>query len=94
MLSSRRIAARLAGGLVDDRVGVGDVAQRRDVRQRGLWVTFAAGCSAVYQAMVVVLAGVIGYAFVRARRESTGQVPAPADLEAAATGGENPEGRS
>ncbi len=59
-----------------------------------LWVTFAAGYSAVYQAMVVVLAGVILYAFVRARRESTGQVPAPADLEAAATGGENPEGQS
>ena len=34
-----------------------------------LWVTFAAGYSAVYQAMVVVLAGIILYAFLNARRE-------------------------
>ena len=33
-----------------------------------LWVTFAAGYSAVYQAMVVVLAGIILYAFLKARR--------------------------
>jgi basic amino acid/polyamine antiporter, APA family len=32
-----------------------------------LWVTFAAGYSAVYQAMVVVLAGIILYAFIKAR---------------------------
>ena len=44
-----------------------------------LWVTFAAGYSAVYQAMVVVLVGIILYAFLKARRERTGQVPAPAD---------------
>ena len=59
-----------------------------------LWVTFAAGYSAVYQAMVVVLAGAILYAFVRARRERLGQVPAPTDLAAAVTRGENSEGRS
>jgi APA family basic amino acid/polyamine antiporter len=59
-----------------------------------LWVTFAAGYSAVYQAMVVVLAGVILYAFVRARRERLGQVPAPTDLAVAVTRGENSEGRS
>jgi basic amino acid/polyamine antiporter, APA family len=35
-----------------------------------LWVTFAAGYSAVYQAMVIVLAGVILYAFLNARRGS------------------------
>jgi len=52
-----------------------------------LWVTFAAGYSAVYQAMVVVLAGIILYAFIQARRERVGQVPAPADL--AASPGEN-----
>jgi APA family basic amino acid/polyamine antiporter len=46
-----------------------------------LWVTFAAGYSAVYQAMVVVLAGIILYAFIRARRERLGQVPAPIDTE-------------
>ena len=59
-----------------------------------LWVTFAAGYSAVYQAMVVVLAGIILYAFVRAHREPAGAVPAPADLAAAVTRGENPEGQS
>jgi basic amino acid/polyamine antiporter, APA family len=51
-----------------------------------LWVTFAAGYSAVYQAMVVVLAGIILYAFIRAHRERLGQVPAPADIA--------PEGQS
>jgi hypothetical protein len=44
--------------------------------------------------MVVVLAGVILYAFVRARRERLGQVPAPTDLAVAVTRGENSEGRS
>ena len=44
-----------------------------------LWVTFAAGYSAVYQAMVVVLLGIILYAFLKARRERLGQVQAPAD---------------
>ena len=45
-----------------------------------MWVTFAAGWSAVYQAMVLVLAGVIIYALVAAQRERTGQVPEPADV--------------
>ena len=44
-----------------------------------LWVTFAAGYAAVYQAMVIVLAGVIVYAFLKARREHLGQAEAPAD---------------
>src|SRR5580658_6326264 len=56
-----------------------------------LWVAFASGYSAVYQAMVVVLAGVILYAFVRAHRERTGQIPAPADLAGTV---ENQEGQS
>jgi basic amino acid/polyamine antiporter, APA family len=51
-----------------------------------MWVAFAAGYSAVYQAMVVVLAGIILYAFVQAHRESTGQIPAPADLTGGAGG--------
>ncbi len=34
-----------------------------------LWVTFAAGYAAVYQAMVVVLAGVILYAFIKALKD-------------------------
>jgi basic amino acid/polyamine antiporter, APA family len=48
-----------------------------------MWVTFAAGYSAVYQAVLVVLIGVIIYAFLKARRERLGQAQAPA---AAATG--------
>ena len=44
--------------------------------------------------MVVLLIGVILYAFVRAHREDRGQVPAPTDLAAAAGGGDNPEGQS
>src|SRR6516225_6446655 len=44
-----------------------------------MWVTFAAGYQAVYQALVVVLAGVIAYAFLKAQRERAGQVAAPVD---------------
>jgi basic amino acid/polyamine antiporter, APA family len=44
-----------------------------------MWVTFAVGYQAVYQALVVVLAGVIVYAFLRAQRERAGPVAAPAD---------------
>ncbi len=44
-----------------------------------MWVTFAAGYAAVYQALVVVLAGVILYAFLKAYRERTGQAAAPVD---------------
>jgi basic amino acid/polyamine antiporter, APA family len=51
-----------------------------------MWVTFAAGYQAVYQALVVVLAGLVVYAFLKAQRERAGQIAAPADnppLEAA-----------
>ena len=44
-----------------------------------MWVTFAAGYQSVYQALILVLAGVVVYAFLKAHREDTGQVPAPAD---------------
>jgi APA family basic amino acid/polyamine antiporter len=44
------------------------------------WVTFAAGWAAVYQAMILVLGGVILYAFIKAWRERTGQVPEPAGI--------------
>ena len=44
-----------------------------------MWVTFAAGYAAVYQALVIVLAGVVIYAFLKAGRERAGQVAAPAD---------------
>jgi hypothetical protein len=39
--------------------------------------------------MVVVLAGIILYAFIQARRERTSEAPAAADLAAAAAGSEN-----
>jgi APA family basic amino acid/polyamine antiporter len=47
-----------------------------------MWVTFAAGYQSVYQALILVLAGVVLYAFLRARREDTGQVPVPEDSPA------------
>jgi APA family basic amino acid/polyamine antiporter len=47
-----------------------------------MWVTFAAGWAAVYQAMILVLAGVVLYAFVKARRERLGQVTAPTESPA------------
>jgi basic amino acid/polyamine antiporter, APA family len=51
-----------------------------------LWVTFAAGWAAVYQAMVLILVGVILYAFIKAWRERTGQVPEPAEVAPEAEG--------
>jgi basic amino acid/polyamine antiporter, APA family len=57
-----------------------------------LWVTFAAGYAAVYQAVVIVLGGVVLYAFLKARRERLGQVPVPADIVAGdSTGHDKPE---
>jgi basic amino acid/polyamine antiporter, APA family len=44
-----------------------------------LWVTFASGWQAVYQATVLVMAGVVLYAFINAARERTGLVPEPVD---------------
>jgi basic amino acid/polyamine antiporter, APA family len=44
-----------------------------------MWVTFAAGYQSVYQALILVLAGVVIYAFLKAHREDAGQVPAPDD---------------
>ncbi|HEX5295827.1 MAG TPA: amino acid permease [Streptosporangiaceae bacterium] len=48
-----------------------------------MWVTFAAGYQSVYQAMVLVLAGVVIYPFIKAHREDTGQVTAPVEHSAA-----------
>jgi basic amino acid/polyamine antiporter, APA family len=42
-----------------------------------LWVTFASGYQAVYQAMVLFLIGLPLYAFLKARRERLGQAPEP-----------------
>jgi APA family basic amino acid/polyamine antiporter len=47
-----------------------------------MWVTFAAGYAAVYQALVIVLAGVVLYAFLKARRERAGQAGGPAKAKA------------
>jgi basic amino acid/polyamine antiporter, APA family len=44
-----------------------------------LWVTFASGYQAVYQALVVVLFGVVLYAFLNGRRERAGEIPQPID---------------
>jgi APA family basic amino acid/polyamine antiporter len=54
-----------------------------------MWVTFAAGFAAVYQALVVILAGVILYAFLKAYRERTGQVAAPVDNPPLESGADN-----
>ena len=45
-----------------------------------LWVTFASGYQAVYQAMVLVLVGIPLYAFLKARRERLGLAPEPHDV--------------
>lgn len=47
-----------------------------------LWVTFASGYQSVYQALMLVLAGIPIYAFLKARREANGQVDEPIDMPA------------
>jgi basic amino acid/polyamine antiporter, APA family len=44
-----------------------------------MWVTFASGYQVVYQALVVLMAGVVLYAFLNGRRERLGEVPMPLD---------------
>jgi APA family basic amino acid/polyamine antiporter len=44
-----------------------------------MWVTFASGYQIVYQAFVVILAGLILYAFLNARRQAAGKAPEPVD---------------
>jgi APA family basic amino acid/polyamine antiporter len=44
-----------------------------------MWVTFAAGYQVVYQALVVVLAGLVLYAILNARRQDLGQAAIPED---------------
>jgi basic amino acid/polyamine antiporter, APA family len=41
-----------------------------------MWVTFTAGYQSVYQALIVVLAGVVLYAFIKARRDNSTVIPA------------------
>ena len=45
-----------------------------------MWVTFASGYQVVYQALVVILAGLILYAFLNARRQRLGEATEPVDL--------------
>jgi APA family basic amino acid/polyamine antiporter len=45
-----------------------------------MWVTFASGYQVVYQALVVILAGLILYAFLNARRQRLGKAAEPADI--------------
>jgi len=45
-----------------------------------MWVTFASGYQVVYQALVVILAGLILYAFLNARRQRLGEASEPVDL--------------
>ena len=44
-----------------------------------MWVTFASGYQVVYQALVVMLAGLVLYAFLNARRERLGETAEPVD---------------
>jgi basic amino acid/polyamine antiporter, APA family len=44
-----------------------------------MWVTFASGYQVVYQALVVLMAGLILYAFLNARRERLGEAVVPID---------------
>jgi APA family basic amino acid/polyamine antiporter len=46
-----------------------------------MWVTFASGYQAVYQGLVAILAGLVLYVFVKARRERLGEVTEPVDVE-------------
>jgi APA family basic amino acid/polyamine antiporter len=44
-----------------------------------MWVTFASGYQVVYQALVVLLIGLVLYAFMNARRERLGEIAEPVD---------------
>jgi MFS superfamily sulfate permease-like transporter len=56
-----------------------------------MWVTFASGYQVVYQALVVILAGLILYAFLNARRQRLGESVEPVELvpEAVVAGATN-----
>jgi APA family basic amino acid/polyamine antiporter len=71
--------------LVSKRRRVQGWALARDLAVAGasvlfsMWVTFASGYQAIYQTLVAVLAGIVLYAFLNARRENLGQIPDPVD---------------
>ena len=72
--------------LVSKRRRVNGWALARDLGVAGasvlfsMWVTFASGYQVVYQALVVILVGLILYAFLNARRERLGEAAEPVDL--------------
>jgi len=47
-----------------------------------MWVTFASGYQVVYQALVVIMAGLILYAFLNARRQRLGEATVPGESPA------------
>lgn len=72
--------------LVSRRRRVNGWALARDLGVAGtsvlfsMWVTFASGYQVVYQALVVLMVGLVLYAFMNARRERLGEAPEPVDL--------------
>jgi APA family basic amino acid/polyamine antiporter len=47
-----------------------------------MWLTFASGYQVVYQGLVVILAGMVGYAFLNARRQRLGEAAEPVERPA------------
>ncbi|HTU39503.1 MAG TPA: amino acid permease [Acidimicrobiales bacterium] len=84
--------------LVSRRRRVNGWALARDLLVAGLsvlfsmWVTFASGYQVVYQALVVILAGLILYAFLNARRQRLGETAEPEELPAEAASVTTPIG--
>jgi APA family basic amino acid/polyamine antiporter len=72
--------------LVSRRRRVNGWALARDLMVAGisvlfsLWVTFASGYQVVYQALVVILVGLVLYAFLNARRQRLGEAAEPTDF--------------
>jgi APA family basic amino acid/polyamine antiporter len=44
-----------------------------------MWVTFASGYQVVYQALLVILVGLVMYAFLNARRQRLDEATEPVD---------------
>jgi len=72
--------------LVSRRRRVDGWALARDLLVAGIsvlfsmWVTFASGYQVVYQALVVIMAGLVVYAFLNARRQRLGEAAEPQDI--------------
>jgi len=80
--------------LVSRRRRVNGWALARDLMVAGisvlfsLWVTFANSYQVLYQALLVILAGLVLYAFLNARRERLGERDEPVDLPTEPTAAE------